>query len=105
MNPPSRQDTSNLLRLIFALDSLPAHESTRFETTDEFDNPDCTNGKRAGFTIEALSAFQKACQMNEKPGVAVADLICDLLHFVHSLDYNPNEVLKAALTNFIAEAG
>lgn len=105
MNTPSQQDTFYLPELLIALESLPAHEPTRFETTDGLDNPDCTNAKRAGFTTEALAAFQKACHMNEEPDVAAADLICDLLHFVHSLDFKPKEVLETALTNFIAEAG
>lgn len=105
MRTTVQQDTIQLLGLLIALESLPAYDPARFETTDGFDNPDCTNAKRAGFATEALATFQKACHMNEEPDVAASDLICDLLHFLHSLDYEPNKLLKTALTNFIAEAG
>jgi hypothetical protein len=102
---PSFPDPSSLDELVKNLALLPPHNPDRFETTDGYDNPNCTNGMRAGFTIDALAAFQKACNMSEEPDVAVADLICDLLHFVHSLDYSPQDVLENALTDFIAEAG
>ncbi len=102
---PSSPDPSSLAELVRNLDLLPSHVPDRFETLDGCDNPDCNNMMRAGFTIDALAAFQKACHMIEEPDFAVADLICDLLHFVHSLDYSPKDVLERALTHFIAEAG
>jgi hypothetical protein len=102
---PSFPDPSSLDELVKNLDLLPSHDPDRFETLDGYDNPDCTNRMRAGFTIDALAAFQKACHMDEEPDVAASDLICDLLHFVHSLDYSPKDVLESALTNFNAEAG
>lgn len=101
---PSSGD-SELIELAAQLDSLPPHDPNRFETLDGYDNPSCTNGKRAGFTIEALAVFEKACHMQEETDVAAGDLIGDLLHLVHSQGHDPKGVLKAALTNFIAEAG
>lgn len=93
-----------LAELISQLDSLPPHDPDRFETVDGLDNPSCTNGMRAEFTIQALEFFQEACHMQEDPEVAVGDLIGDLLHLVHSLGHNPREVLEVALANFLAEA-
>ena len=98
-------DPYSLGELVKNQDSLPPHDPDRFESLDGYDDPNCTNVMRAGFTIEALATFQKTCHMNEEPDVAVADLICDLLHLVHSLDYRPKDVLEVALGNFIVEAG
>jgi|GEM_PF-2208738 len=101
----SSTDSSSLVDLVKDLDLLPAHDPDRFESLDGYDDPNCTNKRRAGFTIDALAVFQNACHMDEAPPVAVADLICNLLHFVHSLDCSPKGVLENALINFIAEAG
>lgn len=43
--------------------------------------------------------------MKEGTDIAAGDLIADLLHLVHSQGHDPKEVLKAALANFVAEAG
>ena len=43
--------------------------------------------------------------MDEDFEVATSDLICDLLHLVHSVDGSPKEVIESALFSFIAEAG
>jgi hypothetical protein len=94
-----------LSELVVILDLLPAHDPNRFESLDGHDDPNTTNAKRAAFTIDALAAFQKTRCMSEELNVAVADLICDLLHFVHALEYSPKDVLENALTHFIAEAG
>lgn len=102
---PSLSDLDQFYDLVKNLNQLPSYDRNRFETLDGYDNPNCNNLMRAGFTIEALAVFQKACHMNEEPNVAVSDLICDLLHLVHSLDFNPKNVLENALTNFLAEAG
>jgi hypothetical protein len=106
MNIRSSDPDRNLLRdLIERLGQLPPHDENRFETVDGLDNPGCTNGMRAAFTTEALEVFQNACHMREEPDVAAADLIGDLLHLVHSQGHNPEKVLEAGLTNFVAEAG
>lgn len=102
---PSSPNSNSLKNLIGNLELLPPHDPDRFESIDGYDNPNCTNMKRAGFTIDALAVFQKACHMDEMPEVAVGDLICDLLHLVHSLHLSPKDVLERALNHFIAEAG
>jgi len=87
------------------LERLPKHDPDRFETLDELGNPDCTNRSRVGFALRAIESFQGACRMNEDFEVAASDLICDLLHLVHSVEGSPKEVIESALFSFIAEAG
>jgi hypothetical protein len=103
--PPTPPNPNLLGNLLFSLEFLPAHDPKRFESIDGCDEPNCTNRMRAELAIDALAAFQRACHMNEEANVAAADLICDLLHFVHSLNYSPIYVIESALTHFIAEAG
>jgi hypothetical protein len=98
-------DTDSLFERIQSLDLLPPHDPDRYETTDGLDDPNCTNRMRANFSIASLEVFQKTCDMNDEIEVATGDLICDLLHLVHSLRSNPKDVLESALTNFLAEAG
>lgn len=95
----------SISELVLSLDLLPSYDPDRFESLDGYDNPNCTNKMRAGFTTEALDIYEQTCVMNEEPDVAISDLIADLLHLVHSSGYSPKEVLEKALTNFIAEAG
>lgn len=90
---------------VLNLELLPPHDPNRFESLDGFDDPNTTNAKRVGFTIDALVAFQKTSGERGEPRVVVADLICDLLHLVHSFQDGPQDVLENALTHFIAEAG
>ena len=101
----SKSDPNLVSQLIINLDLLPPHDPNRFRSLDSYDDPTTTNSERASFAIDALAAFQKFCPMNEKSSVAVADLICDLLHLVHSEECSPKDVLKSALIHFIAEAG
>jgi hypothetical protein len=105
MSLHSSPDPSLLSKLVENLDLMPAHDPNRFDSIDGYDDQNCTNMRRACLTIDALAVLQKTSHMNEEPGVVVADLICDLLHFVHSLEYSPKDVLESALTHFIAEAG
>lgn len=101
----SKSDPNLVNQLMMNLDLLPPHDPNRFRSLDSYEDPNTTNSERASFAIDALAAFQKVCHMNEKSSVAVADLICDLLHLVHSGECSPKDVLKSALTHFIAEAG
>ena len=87
------------------LECLPKHDPDRFETLDELGNPACTNGQRVNLALRAIESFQGACRMDEDFEVATSDLICDLLHLVHSVDGSPKEVIESALFSFIAEAG
>lgn len=98
-------DSDSLFERIQSFDLLPPHDPDRYETTDGLDNPNCTNRMRADFSVGALGVFQNTCGMNEEIEVATGDLICDLLHRVHSLGSNPKDVLESALTSFLAEAG
>ena len=97
-------DSDLLFEQIQLLGSIPPHDPNRHETNDGLDNHNCTNGMRVNFTVDALKVFQKTCYMDEETEVATSDLICDLLHLVHSLGCNPKNVLESALTHFLAEA-
>jgi hypothetical protein len=103
MNP--NQYHSDLIEILNNLLSIPPHNPERFETTDGYEDPDCTNGKRAAFATTALDVFQKTCRMTEETETAAADLICDLLHLVHASGSQPLATLESALGHFIAEAG
>ena len=96
---------SQLIEILNDLLSIPPHNPERFETTDGYDNPDCTNGRRATFANTALDVFQNSCSMTEDVDTAAADLICDLLHLVHASGRQPLGTLESALGHFIAEAG
>jgi hypothetical protein len=93
------------LQIVSALSLLPPNDPSRYETTDGFENPSCTNGDRASLAAAALDTFQKSCGMSEDVAIAAADLICDLLHLVHANMQNPNEVLHSAIQHFLCEAG
>lgn len=97
-------EEKEFLTLLASLRNIPAHDPDRFETTDGLDNPDCTNGDRAGMALEALDCFQRACSMTEAVDTAAADLICDLMHLVHA-DDDPWDVLQSAIRHFLCEAG
>ena len=105
--PPLKLPTADpsLPDLLAALATLPAHDPDRYETTDGFDNPNCTNGARATFASEALDSFQKACCMVEDIDTAASDLICDLLHLLHANNYDLLPVLQIGIQDFLCEAG
>lgn len=94
----------DLPTLLTALATIPAHDPDRYETTDCFENPKCTNGARATFAVEALETFQKTCGMDEDLETAAADLICDLLHLLHANNHAPLPVLHNAINHFLCEA-
>jgi hypothetical protein len=91
--------------LLSELVGIPSHDPNRFESTDGYDDPNCTNGRRAAFAKEALDVFQRTCHMTEEVPTAAADLICDLLHLVHAGGDEPIAVIEAAIGHFVAEAG
>ncbi len=43
--------------------------------------------------------------MTEDLDTAAADLICDLLHFIHANKYDPLPVLQFGIQDFLCEAG
>jgi hypothetical protein len=85
--------------------NLPPHDPFRYQSTDGFDNPRCTNAHRADFAAQALRAFQQACAMVEDIDTAAADLICDLLHLLHANHHDPLPVLQFGIQDFLCEAG
>ena len=99
--PPKHTDLQPLLA---GLATIPAHDPARYETTDGFENPNCTNGARATFAVEALDSFQKTCGMDEDLETAAADLICDLLHLLHANNQAPLPVLHRGIHGFLCEA-
>jgi len=88
-----------------SLANIPAHAPTRYETTDGFENPKCTNGDRASMAAGALDTFQKSCNMTEDLETATADLMCDLLHLLHANNHNPLPTLRNGIHSFLCEAG
>lgn len=101
----NESERSESLTMLSELQSIPAHDPDRFETTDGLDNPDCTNGDRADMALEALDCFQVACSMTEDVDTAASDLVCALLHLVHSRGFDLRLVLQNGLGNFLCEAG
>jgi len=67
------------------------------------DNPDCTNGVRAFMALKALERFQEVCDMVEEIDTAASDLICDLLHLVHSRNLDLQFVLENGINSFLCE--
>lgn len=105
MNPEMLESQRNeFLTMLSELHSVPTHNPDRYETTDGADNPDCTNGDRAEMALEALDCFQEACSMTEEVDTAAADLVCALLHLVHSRGFDPQLVLQYGLGHFLCEA-
>jgi hypothetical protein len=98
-------ELNEFLTILSELQTIPAHDPDRFETNDGLDNPDCTNGDRADMALEALDCFQVACSMTEDVDTAASDLVCALLHLVHSHGFDPRMVLQSGLGHFICEAG
>ncbi len=85
--------------------NLPNAAPTRYEITDGFENPKCTNGDRASMAAGALATFQKSCGMTDDVETAAADLICDLLHLLHAKNHNPLPTLRNGIQAFHCEAG
>lgn len=96
---------NEFVTMLSELQSIPAHDPDRFETTDGLDNSDCTNGDRADMALEALDCFQAACSMTEDVDTAASDLVCALLHLVHSRGFDLQLVLQNGLGHFLCEAG
>ena len=87
------------------LASIPPHNPERFERADGIANPKYTNRMRAEFAMNALKSFQYARNVKEEVNLEVSDLICDLLHLVHSSDHPPLAILECAIADFLSEAG
>jgi hypothetical protein len=100
-----KSERNEFLKMLSELQTIPAHDPDRYETTDGTDNPDCTNGDRADMALEALDYFQEVCSMTEDVDTAASDLVCALLHLVHSRGFDPKLVLQYGLGNFLCEAG
>jgi hypothetical protein len=98
-------ELNEFLTMLSELKTIPTHNPDRFETTDASDNPDCTNGDRAEMALETLDCFQEVCSMTEDVDTAASDLVCDLLHLVHSRGFDPRMMLQNGLGHFICEAG
>lgn len=103
LKQPSEQHS--LQSLIAGLAVVPSHDPTRFETTDGFDNPKCTNKDRASYAAAALESFQEICGMEEDVETAVSDLISDLFHLLHANNRDPLTVLHHGIHAFLCEAG
>jgi hypothetical protein len=99
---PEHHDSKTLFA---SLATIPTHDPARYETTDGFDNPKCTNGDRASFATGALDAFQKICNTDEDIETTASDLICDLFHLLHSNQRDPLPVLHRGIHAFLCEAG
>jgi hypothetical protein len=95
----------DLVNILAELTEIPRHDPSRYETTDGFENPRCTNGNRALLAENALKAFQVACGMDEDVETAASDLICDLLHLLHANDRDPIPVFRNGIHGFLCEAG
>lgn len=104
-NETEESERNEFLAMLSELQTIPAHDPDRFETTDGLDNPDCTNGDRAEMALEALDCFQAACSMTEDVDTVASDLVCALLHLVHSHGLDQRVVLQNGLGNFLCEAG
>lgn len=94
-----------LVNILADLTEIPVHDPSRYETTDGFENPKCTNGNRALLAANALKAFQEACGMDENVETAASDLICDLLHLLHANDRDLIPVFRNGIQGFLCEAG
>jgi hypothetical protein len=99
----SQPHISDFVKMLERLTSIPAHDPRRYETTDGLDNPGCINGDRGARAKLALDCFQIACGMEEEVDTASADLICNLLHLVHSEGHDPRIVLQRGLGHFLCE--
>jgi hypothetical protein len=89
------------------IDELPPHDGDRTEATDGFDDEGMTNGDRADSVQHCLGNGDEDGRDNAE---RISDLICNLLHFAHSLEtedegVDVRRVLRSALDNFAAEAG
>ncbi len=100
-----KSERSEFLTMLSELQGIPAHDPDRFETTDGLDNPGCTNGDRAEMALEALDCFQEACSMTDNVKTAASDLVCALLHLVHSRGFDVQLVLQNGIGHFLCEAG
>lgn len=89
--------------MLESLTSIPPHDPERYAATDGLDNPGCTNGDRAASVQEALDCFQCTCGMEEDIDTAASDLICNLLHLVHSQGHDPREIFQNGLGNYLCE--
>jgi len=100
-----RNEHEVIPKLLAGFAKIPEHDPSRYETTDGLDNARCTNGHRALFAAEALDSFQSVCGMDENVDTAVSDLICDLLHLLHSKNCDPSSSLRNGIEGFLCEAG
>ncbi len=97
-------ERNDFAKMLSELETIPAHDPDRYETTDGLDNPNCTNGERAEMALQSLDCFQNACGMDEDVLTAASDLVCNLLHLVHSRGFEPRHVLQNGLGSFLCEA-
>lgn len=106
MNAPKHPPEHHGLQILLAdFAAIPPHDPARYETTDGFDNPKCTNGERASLATEVLDTFQKISNMDEDLETTASDLICDLFHLLHANNIVPLPVLQSGIHAFLCEAG
>lgn len=84
------------------LKNFPPHEPDRFLAVDGLDaDPAMTNRKRA----EWVGRHMSVNFLWSEDESDFSDLICNLLHHVHSRGFDPADILSSAANNFAAEAG
>lgn len=83
---------------------LPPHNPDLIVPTDGFDNYSWTNGDRAQSAGEAIRHFGQQRMMDEDEETLSIDLITNILHFLHSMEIDPDQTLEIARMHFEAEA-
>jgi hypothetical protein len=86
------------------LHSLPPHDPARFQTTDDLDEPDRTNGLRAEEAKAALIAIDGLSSYEQDTVCSITDQITNLLHLVHAEGHDVRQTLETALQNFLYQS-
>lgn len=84
--------------------NIPPHDPDLIVPTDGFENSSWTNGNRADAARQAIEYFGQQRGMDMDEETLSIDLLTDILHFLHSMEIDPETSVNMAMMHFEAEA-
>ena len=82
---------------------IPPHDPDLIVPADGWENYSWTNGNRADSARQAIEYFGQQREMDADEGTLSIDLITNILHFLHSKQIEPEQVLEVARMHFETE--
>jgi len=82
-----------------------SYNEKRYQTSDGIEDSKQTNGIRVLCAAKAIEAAVREGLLGGDPATMASDLICNILHYVHSHGETPHTIILRSYEAFEAEAG